>query len=129
MEESGGQRQPVKPGRQPELAIISWAQTPYRLHLHQRIASEIPELRLRSVFTCRVGDRPWNRVTDDIGPLSVSRSGEGQAGLVEQWRTGAELIRVLSTEPVVAAVVMGYAHLGMLRVIRWCRRRGMPCFL
>src|SRR5450432_3226103 len=39
--------QPVRPG----VAIITNSQTPYRLALHLRIARELPQLRLWSLFT------------------------------------------------------------------------------
>ena len=43
----------------PRLAIINNSMTPYRLHVHNRIAREIPEIELWSLFTHDESNAPW----------------------------------------------------------------------
>src|SRR5688500_17931727 len=41
------------------LAFVVDAFTPYRLHLHRRLANELRELRLASLFTHEQSNAPW----------------------------------------------------------------------
>lgn len=119
----------------PELAIVCNEQTPYRLHLHRRIAREVPELRLWSVFTHELATAPWPyQEVEEIGPMLF---GKGERACEQdrlsrqarEWRKGGEILRWLQGRRLAAVVVFGYNDLGRLRIIRWCHREGIPVFL
>ena len=125
----------LEKGERPGLAIIANSHTPYRLHLHRRIAAEIPEIRLWSVFTHEQSNAPWGfHVPAEIGPISF---GEGESSAVQdsprraahEWRKGGRIIEWMRRTNVRAAVVMGYNDPARLRIIRWCHRQGLPCYL
>lgn len=117
------------------LVIVANEQTPYRLHLHRRIARELVELRLWSVFTHELATAPWPyRDLAEIGPVLFGKGerASDQDKLLRQWREwrkGGEIIRWLAQCRPAAVVVFGYNDLGRLRVIQWCRREGAPVFL
>lgn len=122
-------------GRRRDLIIVANESTPYRLHLHRRIAHELPELSLKSVFTHELASAPWPyQQIAEISPILFGRgeSAREQDRLWRQWREwrkGGEIIRWLAPRRLAAVVVFGYNDLGRLRIIRWCQRRGIPAFL
>lgn len=127
----------ARPGGAPpvDLAIIANTNTPYRTHLHRRIARELPEVRLWSVFTHEVGTSPWlGQPPQEIRPVSF---GPGEDALqqdrpvrgLHEWRKGGRVIGWLRRQNVRAVVVLGYNDPGRLRIVRWCSRNGVPCLL
>ncbi|MDB5321969.1 MAG: glycosyl transferase, group 1 [Phycisphaerales bacterium] len=126
---------PSAPQPKAAVAIICNSHTPYRLHLHQRIAREVPEIKLWSVYTHEVSNAPWAfAVPPEIGPVSFGRgeSSDDQAKLkyaLREWRKGGRIIRWMKEQNIRLAVVFGYNDAGRLRIIRWCKRQGVPCFL
>ena len=46
-----------------------------------------------------------------------------------EWRKGGQIIAWLEHEQVSAILMLGYNDLGRLRILRWCRRKGVPCFI
>jgi glycosyltransferase involved in cell wall biosynthesis len=118
-----------------DIAIIANSQTPYRLHLHQRIARELAGIRLWSIFTHETSNAPWsfnapaeiNSVLLGAGESADQQSNVRNSG--KEWRRGAGVIRLLMEKNVRAVVMMGYNDLGRLRVMRWCYRNGIPCFM
>ena len=123
------------PDSKPAVAIICNSHTPYRLHLHQRIAQEIPEIKLWSVYTHEESNAPWAfAVPPEIGPVSFGR-GESSADqpkakyALREWRKGGRIIRWMKEQNVRLAVVFGYNDAARLRIIRWCNRNGVPVFV
>ena len=123
------------PDTRPAIAIISNSQTPYRLHLHRRIAAELPQTHLFSLFTHQTSNSNWAfDAPPEIGPV-VFGDGESIADQARptragrEWRRGGRIIRWLRAHHVRFVVVMGYNDAGRLRIMRWCRRAGVPCYL
>jgi glycosyltransferase involved in cell wall biosynthesis len=120
---------------QPAVAIICNSHTPYRLHLHLRIARELPEIKLWSLYTHEVSNAPWAfSVPPEIGPVSFGRgeSSNDQAKpkyALREWRKGGRIIRWMKAHNIRLVVMFGYNDAGRLRIIRWCRRHGIPVFL
>jgi glycosyltransferase involved in cell wall biosynthesis len=117
------------------VAIISNSQTPYRLHLHQRIARELPEIELWSLFTHEVSNSPWRIDSPaDIRPLFFGEGerSEQQSDWRNQWREwekGGKILRWMREHQVRAVVMLGYNDVGRLRIIQSCRRNQIPCIL
>lgn len=119
----------------PALAVVTNALTPYRLHFHRRIVRELPEVALWSLFTHDQSDSPWAaEPPDDIRPVAfgagepTARQGRPRYALHE-WRKGGRIIGWLHDHDVRAVVLGGYNDPGRLRIARWCRATGVPCFL
>src|SRR3954463_11315904 len=93
-------------GARPAVAVICNSHTPYRLHLHRRIAAEIPQVRLWSVFTHEESNAPWAfRLPPEIGPVSFgqgeSSAGQAKAGrALHEWRKGDRIIRWMKQQDV-----------------------------
>jgi glycosyltransferase involved in cell wall biosynthesis len=120
----------------PGIAIISNSHTPYRLHLHQRIAKEVPEIKLWSVYTHETSNAPWtfDGAQDDIGAVMFGK-GENcdqQADprrSLREWRRGGRIIRWMKQQRVRFVLMMGYNDAGRMRIIRWCHNNHIPCWL
>lgn len=117
------------------IAIINNAPAPYRTHLHERIAREIPAIRLWSVFTHQISNAPWEApLRESIGPVCFGprERSEAQSHPLRQlseWRKGGRVIDWMKANRIRAVVLSGYNDMGRLRILRWCERSGVPCFL
>jgi len=129
-------RLPPRDGDRPRLAIVANAPSPYRLSQHRRIARELPEVELFSVFKHEKNNSAWkNPLPDEINPVIfgpgevATDKNKGVAAKLKQWGRGGEITRWLRDAGIDAVVITGYNDLGLMRIIRWCARRGIPCFM
>ena len=117
------------------LAIIANAPAPYRTHFHRRIAREIPNVELWSAYTHETSNSPWSETTDALTrPVWFGRGERaGDQGAVSrqphEWRKGGNIVGWLHRLKIDAVVIGGYNDLGRIRIIFWCWRHGVPCFL
>ena len=123
------------PAGRPGLAIINGQPTPYRLHFLGRVAREINEIRVYSVFTHEGGDNAWTVAPPrEINPIHF---GPGENALNQdklkyawrEWRRGGRVIRWMRENNINAVLLVGYNDPGRLRILRYCARAGIPCFL
>jgi glycosyltransferase involved in cell wall biosynthesis len=116
------------------IAIIADAPAPYRIAFHLRVARERPGLKLVSVFTHAQSNSNWSlKLPPEINPhLFGSGDAYGgsplRAGLRDLHKARA-IAALLERERVRAVVINGYGDLCRLRLMRWCRRRGVPYFV
>jgi glycosyltransferase involved in cell wall biosynthesis len=123
------------PRERVNIAILTTAPTPYRLALHRRIDAELPEVRLFSLYSHDMGDQPWKMESGEAD-RSVS-FGAGQRAdrpsklseFPRDWSKGGKMIAWLRANDIRAMVIGGYSDLARLRLMRWCRRNGVPAFL
>jgi glycosyltransferase involved in cell wall biosynthesis len=119
----------------PAIAIISNSQTPYRLALHRRIANELKCIRLFSVYTHETSNSTWKfEAPPEIGPVLFGKgeSCEDQdklQNIPREYKRGGKIIAWLKENDVKFVLMMGYNDVGRLRIIRWCRKHGVPCFM
>jgi glycosyltransferase involved in cell wall biosynthesis len=118
------------------VAIICNSHTPYRLHLHQRIAKELPAVKLWTVYTHETSNAPWSFAggQDDIGAVMFGKgeSCEQQSDprrSLREWRRAGRIIRWIKQRKVRFVLMMGYNDAGRVRIVRWCRHNHVPCWL
>jgi glycosyltransferase involved in cell wall biosynthesis len=114
------------------LAIICNALPPYRVHFHQRVAREIPEIKLWTVCTHEGMDQAWKYApppeinTVQFGPgESVTQQSHGKRAWHE-WKKGGRIIDWLKKQKVGAVLVNGYNDAARLRILRWCAKNHVP---
>lgn len=120
----------------PRLAIVCNSLTPYRVHLHERIVAEIPEVELWSIATHANAYRRWSGVETpaSIHPLDFG-NGEPTNEQVyvrhglREWRKGGRIIDWITKNDVSAVLCQGCGDVGRLRILRYCHRRGIPVYL
>lgn len=118
------------------LAVIANAPSPYRISQHLRIAREMSDqVELWSLFLNEHNWQPWSHVLpDEIRPVvfgpgeSVGRK-TSVAAVWRDWRKAGRVIRWLQEHQVEAVVTTGCNSLGLLRIIAWCSRAGVPNFM
>lgn len=94
----------------------------------------MPEVRLISVFTHDKGAAtPWDfSAPQEINPVLMGAGHEpadAAAKPVREWVKAKSICDLLAREGVTDVIVNGYADVGRLRIIRYCRANGIRCFL
>lgn len=122
-------------GQRPSIAIVAHAQAPYRLQVHRRVAREMPEVELWSLYTMEQGDQPWVLgQADETRPVVFGR---GQTMTAHNpvrdaradWIKGGRIIRWMKEHGIRAVVAGGYADAARMRIIWWCFFHRVPCFI
>lgn len=119
----------------PGLAMIANVPTPYRTALHIRIAREIVEFELHSLFTHASADFNWNDpMPAEIRPVSFCGEAERVGGnplrsLSRDYRKARKIAAYLKEHNVQVVVLMGYHDLTRLWLSRYCRRQRIKLFL
>ncbi|GAH56901.1 unnamed protein product, partial [marine sediment metagenome] len=119
----------------PGLAVITNVPTPYRMHLHHRIAQEIPELKLHSIFTRGCSDFTWNTdVPEEInaahfGDPSDSTSRFAWRHPVRDLRRASRIIEYLAANNVRAVLFNIHCDPAMLKTFSFCHRHGIRTFV
>lgn len=119
----------------PVVAIVSNSLTPYRLHFHRRLVREVPGIVWHSLFTHDVSNAPWT--LDEEAETRPVRFGPGEKAddqsrwtrAIHEFHKGGRIIQWLIDNNAKAMILLGYNDAGRLRIIRWCRRHHVPCFL
>lgn len=117
----------------PLVAIVSGHLTPYRVHLHRRIASELTEARLATVVT-KSRTHQWSaQEIPEIGTVLMETEppppGRGPRFLRHELGTARRLTRWLDEHRPAAVVCGGYDEVPTLAALRWARCRGVPAML
>lgn len=119
----------------PVVAIVSNSRTPYRVHFHRRLASELPGFEWWSLLTHGESNSPWSLgpSTDvcsvPFGPGELAADQSKPRRALHEFRKGGRVIAWLKERRAAAVILLGYNDAGRLRILRWCRRAGVPCLL
>ncbi len=118
----------------PAVALINNSQTPYRLHFHLRLARELRGVTIHSVFTHGESNAAWTLADPpEINPIRFgdesSKLQDSPRQALREWAKAGRIIQWMKQTDIRAAVVGGYNDPGRLRIIRWCYRNRVPCFL
>lgn len=119
----------------PKLAIIANAPSPYRLHQHRRLAHEIPEVELHSIFTHEYNVFPWKLEYDPaiharhfgLGEYAKGRSSPKR--FRAEWKRGGRIVDWLKAEKPDVVVLIGFADAARFRAMRYLRARRIPHYI
>lgn len=117
------------------VAIIANAPAPYRVHVHERIVAEMPDVNLSSIFLADGNIQSWKFGTmSHIGAVSLGEGrslndARGNSGLLKDFVRGFRTIGALRRHGAKAMVVNGYASIENLMALVWGRLAGIPSFL
>ncbi len=123
------------PSSRPKVAFICNSLPPYRVYLLRRFVCEIPEIQIHSVFTHETGGSPWQfDPPRELNPISFGpgESASRQSSVrnsPHEWRKGGRIIRWIEQQQIDAVVMMGYNDAARLRILHWCKRHHVPCYL
>lgn len=126
---------PDNQDHRPRLAYVVHLLYPFRLHVQQRIAREVPEFRLHTLVTWEQRRHQWQfREDDEIGlrflPDGVTEQENAQwRHRPRDWHAARHLIRWFKEQKPALVVMCGYAFPSHFRAIQWLRRNGVPYML
>ena len=119
----------------PTLVFISNGITPYGTHFLRRVANELPDILLRTIYSYEFSMGQWQISP----PLSINAVilGEGEwatglrgiTALRSGWARHRQLVREILVSAPVAVVILGYTPLAHFLTIEWCHRMGIPCLI
>ncbi len=117
-----------------KLAIVSNVAAPYRVSLHQRIARELgDEVELWSFVLFEHDWQPWDyELPPEIRPIVFGKgesAREKQRHPLRQWTKMGHVIREIKEKKIDMVITTGANDPGLLRLITWCRRHGVPNFV
>ena len=118
------------------VAIVANSFTPYRIYVHQRIVREVAEVELWTLMTHGNSYDRWQGLQppEEIRPLNF---GDGEPTVeqtklrfaLREWQKFGRIIRWISEHQIDAVICQGFGDVGRLRLLRWCHRHSIPCFL
>jgi glycosyltransferase involved in cell wall biosynthesis len=117
-----------------DVAIVSNEPTPYRIHVLERLAREIPEARFHNIFThgFAKASMPWKvSLGSHLNPVFFERHHLGAGGLASRraWKLHHDIREYIEKHGIDLVMLHGYNDLARLGLIRWARRRGLPLLL
>ncbi len=127
-------RTPVTSAHAPNVALLHLVPTPYWQHLHRAIRQSLPGATVWSLYTHSNPDQPWDlSAAHDVRPVSFAEPVVGPeprtARMRRELRAATAVIRWLQEHRINAVVLYGYADLTRLRVLAWCKARGIAVFM
>lgn len=115
------------------LAIISHEATPYRHHLHTRIAAECNHASLHLLYTGSKGEEslPWQSAANQDRHDRYFKSGHKNLlrHPIVAKRLAVEICAYISAHSISVIVVNGYADAARLLIIRTAHRNGIRVLL
>lgn len=124
---------PSPPDARPLVAIVSGHLTPYRVHLHRRIARELAECRLATLVTKSRTHQWSSQDIPEIGTVLLEDAppppGRGARFLLHELGTARRLGAWMSEHRPAAVVCGGYDEIPTLAALAWARRRRVPAML
>ena len=115
-----------------DIAVISIAPAPYRLHVLRRIARELPQVRVHSIFTHALDRTKWHdwriSVDAEVNPVHFSQYALlGRRTVCSASIPHYRAIRdYLVEHKVKLAVLHGYSDLTRMLLLRWAKRADLP---
>lgn len=120
----------------PVILLVSATVTPAVAGAYRQLAAAASGARVRLVLT--ITPPPESRSAHgllaglsnhDVIVADHRRTVEGlhQHDFGPQWLAGSSVLRMLDEPNLAGVIVCGTEHLGHVRIIRACRRRGIPC--
>lgn len=119
----------------PNLVIVSNGITPYGTHFLERVADEMPDFKLRTIYSYQFSMGQWeispppsiNAVI--LGKGEVSTNQRGFAAMRDGWTLGRRLVREIQAHRPAAVMIMGYGYVAHYLAIEWCGRNRIPCMM
>lgn len=126
-----------QPDPRPLLAFVVHYLPPFRVHIQQRIAREIPEMRLATLVSWSLRENPWpGGAPPEVGLVTFPGAIEERdfnahraRAIRADWRTGKPLIDWVRSERPACVVLCGYAFASHFRLLRFLRAARIPYML
>jgi len=122
-------------GERSTLVVVSNGVTPYGLHFLKRVAIELTEVNLKTIFSYEHSMGTWKLPVPPeinatvLGAGEFSREPQSLRELVTSFKRSHELIRWLEEVGPSAIMLFGYGMPPHRSVLRWASRKRVPVLL
>jgi glycosyltransferase involved in cell wall biosynthesis len=119
----------------PTLVVVSNGITPYGTHFLRRVADELTDFTLRTIYSYEYSMGRWQITLPRSINATIIGKGEESIGhrslaaIWGGWLRGREVIREIRVTHPSAVMILGYGSVAHFVVIEWCRRNGIPCLM
>lgn len=117
------------------LAIVCNSPSPYRIHEHRRLATELPGVEVWSLFAHEYNNQPWDVELPEVirpvvlGPGEATGGKNRPANWLREWRKGGAVLRFIDEHRIDAVISTGFNDLCRLRFLPALKERGVPFFI
>ena len=119
----------------PTLVVVSHGITPYGVHFLRRVADEMSDFTLRTIYSYEFSNGRWSVPLPSSINAVVLGKGEETGGLSRLvsirsgWTRYRELVKEIRASRPAALMILGYGWLAHFLTIAWCHRQGIPVLL
>ncbi len=114
------------------MVIVSNGITPYGMHFLRRVAEELHEFRLRTIYTYEFSMGHWKiSLPPAINAIILGKGEEAtdRTGVYDGLTRYMQLVQEIKKSCPTVVVVLGYSNIPHLLLIEWCSKIGLPCLL
>ena len=117
------------------LVIISNGITPYGMHFLRRVANELNDFNLRTIYSYEFSMGHWQiAIPNSINAVILGKGEEataqrGVGKLIPAWVRASQLFREIAACSPSAVMILGYFPVTHFAVLEWCRRKKIPCLM
>jgi glycosyltransferase involved in cell wall biosynthesis len=119
----------------PTLIVVSNGITPYGMCFLQRVADELNEFNLRTIYTYEFSMGHWKISLPPTINAIILGKGEEATGrnsideIYNGWTRYRQLVKEIDDSSPVAVIILGYGNTPHFMLIEWCYKNGLPCLL
>lgn len=119
----------------PTVVFVSNGITPYGTHFLLRVASELPDFTLRTIYSYEFSMGHWQiPMPPSINAIVLGKAEEatGQRGITairDGWIRYRQMVQEVQATRPAAVIMLGYGNVAHFLLIEWCRRNAIPCLL
>jgi glycosyltransferase involved in cell wall biosynthesis len=119
---------------QVQIAIVSNEPTPYRLHVLERLSSELKGVLVHNIFTHTISDpsMPWKmRIGQHLNPIFFAKNHlvSGKPVTPRHVRLFRDIRDHIVKNNIQLVILLGYNDLTRLLLINWAYHAGIPVLL
>jgi glycosyltransferase involved in cell wall biosynthesis len=117
-----------------QVAMISNEPTPYRLHVLNRMTTELEGVKFHNVFTHTISNpsMPWQmKIDSNLNPVFFANHHlvPGHHLSPRNFSLFRDICQYIIENDIRMVILLGYNDLTRLMLIRWAKRRGIPLLL
>lgn len=114
------------------LVVVSNGVTPYGVHFLKRVATELSDYKLKTIYSYEFSMGKWvAELPDSINAIILGKKEEafGKRSLIAEFYRGREIICEIKKANPSVIMILGYSPISHFMVLEWCKFVGLPCLM
>ena len=123
------------PNKQQNIVFLSNGITPYGIHFLKRIAEELLDIRLKTIFSYEFSMGQWSlNIPDCINAVILGREEKSNDQLSvisfkNSFKRYKQIVDEITAHVPVAVIILGYGNLAHYLTIEWCKKNKIHCLI